>query len=75
MFFFALQDKKTKEFTYWGHQTNPESTSKTLPNPQQEVPENVLEQARKTVTSEFPQSEPMLFRRGIERRFPDGRKR
>ena len=56
MFFFALQNKKTEEFTYWGHSTDIDSESRALPNPQQEVPENVLDQARKTITSEFPET-------------------
>ena len=72
IFFFVLQDKETKELTFWGQEVK---VSKKLPNPRRSVPEKDVLDAREAILKEFPETENLPAKKILLRVFPDGRER
>lgn len=69
IFFYAFEDKQTHELRPLGQE---ESASATLPNPQKNVPEQKVAEARAQVLKEFPETEGLPLQRAIVRIFPNG---
>lgn len=80
IFFHALEFLDSKEVKFWGQVESQEpqldSDGKyVLPNPQENVPERKVEEARTKINSKFPEVSELQSRKTILREFPESRRR
>ena len=80
VYFHALEFFDTKETKWWGQVETQEpqlgSDGKyVLPNPQENVPESKVEEARAKINEKFPEVAELQARKTIWREFPESRRR
>lgn len=78
IFFHLLEFPATQETKVWGQVETQEpqlgSDGKyVLPNPQENVPESRVEEARTKISEQFPETTELQSRKTIAREFPEGR--